>query len=147
MTTRIYPHTVSADTRHTPATQAINRGMSLEAIAALLGHRSLSMTRCLRADRRPHRRRRVLHRLGEGRGALRRPAPAAHRAADGMPMALSASTVGWTDAVTGEEPLHAGYREPAARTYCCRDRSGARPGGGDGQGFGPPGSEGGAARP
>jgi site-specific recombinase XerD len=31
--------------RHTLATQAINRGMSLEAIAALLGHRSLSMTR------------------------------------------------------------------------------------------------------
>jgi Phage integrase family len=30
--------------RHTPATQAINRGMSLEAIAALLGHASLSMT-------------------------------------------------------------------------------------------------------
>lgn len=31
--------------RHTLATQAINRGMSLEAIAALLGHRSLSMAR------------------------------------------------------------------------------------------------------
>jgi integrase len=30
--------------RHTLATQAINRGMRLEAIAALLGHRSLSMT-------------------------------------------------------------------------------------------------------
>lgn len=30
--------------RHTLATQAINRGMSLEAIAALLGHRSLNMT-------------------------------------------------------------------------------------------------------
>jgi len=30
--------------RHTLATQAINRGMSLEAIAALLGHRSLRMT-------------------------------------------------------------------------------------------------------
>lgn len=30
--------------RHTLATQAINRGMSLEAIAALLGHRSLDMT-------------------------------------------------------------------------------------------------------
>jgi len=30
--------------RHTLATQAINRGMSLEAIAALLGHRSMSMT-------------------------------------------------------------------------------------------------------
>ncbi len=30
--------------RHTLATQAINRGMSLEAIAALLGHRSMTMT-------------------------------------------------------------------------------------------------------
>lgn len=30
--------------RHTLATQAINRGMSLEAVAALLGHRSLTMT-------------------------------------------------------------------------------------------------------
>jgi hypothetical protein len=30
--------------RHTLATQAINRGMSLEAIAALLGHHSLDMT-------------------------------------------------------------------------------------------------------
>ncbi len=37
---RISPHKL----RHTLATQAINRGMSLEAIAALLGHRSLSMT-------------------------------------------------------------------------------------------------------
>jgi integrase len=30
--------------RHTVATQAVNRGMSLEAIAALLGHRSMYMT-------------------------------------------------------------------------------------------------------
>ena len=30
--------------RHTLATQAINRGMTLEAIAALLGHRALTMT-------------------------------------------------------------------------------------------------------
>ena len=30
--------------RHTLATQSINRGMSLEAIAALLGHRSMDMT-------------------------------------------------------------------------------------------------------
>lgn len=30
--------------RHTLATQAVNRGMSLEAIAALLGHRSLRVT-------------------------------------------------------------------------------------------------------
>jgi site-specific recombinase XerD len=36
----VHPHQL----RHTLATQAINRGMSLEAIAALLGHRSLRMT-------------------------------------------------------------------------------------------------------
>lgn len=38
--TTVTPHRL----RHTLATQAINRGMSLEAIAALLGHRSLRMT-------------------------------------------------------------------------------------------------------
>ncbi|MGZ6869491.1 MAG: tyrosine-type recombinase/integrase [Frankiaceae bacterium] len=38
------PHTTPHQLRHTLATQAINRGMSLEAIAALLGHRSLTMT-------------------------------------------------------------------------------------------------------
>ena len=38
---RVHPHRL----RHTLATQAINRGMSIEAIAALLGHRSLDMTR------------------------------------------------------------------------------------------------------
>jgi hypothetical protein len=37
-------HTSPHQLRHTLATQAINRGMSLEAIAALLGHRSLNMT-------------------------------------------------------------------------------------------------------
>ncbi len=36
----VHPHQL----RHTLATQAINRGMSLEAIAALLGHQDLSMT-------------------------------------------------------------------------------------------------------
>jgi site-specific recombinase XerD len=36
----VHPHKL----RHTLATQAINRGMSLEAIAAMLGHRSLDMT-------------------------------------------------------------------------------------------------------
>jgi hypothetical protein len=36
----IHPHQL----RHTLATQAINRGMSLEAIAAMLGHKSLDMT-------------------------------------------------------------------------------------------------------
>ena len=36
----VHPHQL----RHTVATQAVNRGMSLEAIAALLGHRSMYMT-------------------------------------------------------------------------------------------------------
>ena len=36
----LHPHQL----RHTLATQAINRGMSLEAIAAMLGHRSMDMT-------------------------------------------------------------------------------------------------------
>jgi hypothetical protein len=36
----VHPHRL----RHTLATQAINRGMSIEAIAALLGHRSMRMT-------------------------------------------------------------------------------------------------------
>jgi len=36
----VHPHQL----RHTLATQAINRGMRLEAIAAMLGHRSLHMT-------------------------------------------------------------------------------------------------------
>jgi site-specific recombinase XerD len=36
----IHPHQL----RHTLATQAINRGMSLEAIAAMLGHHSMDMT-------------------------------------------------------------------------------------------------------
>jgi site-specific recombinase XerD len=36
----IHPHQL----RHTLATQAINRGMPLEAIAAMLGHRSMDMT-------------------------------------------------------------------------------------------------------
>ena len=38
------PHIHPRQLRHTLATQAINRGMSLEAIAAMLGHRSLDMT-------------------------------------------------------------------------------------------------------
>jgi hypothetical protein len=36
----VHPHRL----RHTLATQAINRGMRLEAIAALLGHRKMEMT-------------------------------------------------------------------------------------------------------
>lgn len=37
---KVTPHQL----RHTLATQAVNRGMSLEAIAALLGHKSMRMT-------------------------------------------------------------------------------------------------------
>ncbi|HEV2809208.1 MAG TPA: tyrosine-type recombinase/integrase, partial [Acidimicrobiales bacterium] len=36
----VHPHRL----RHTVATQAINRGMRLEAVAALLGHKNLEMT-------------------------------------------------------------------------------------------------------
>jgi site-specific recombinase XerD len=38
--THVHPHQL----RHTVATQAVNNGMSLDAIAALLGHRSMYMT-------------------------------------------------------------------------------------------------------
>ncbi len=41
LTTNVHPHRL----RHTFATQAINRGMTLDVIAVLLGHRSLDMTR------------------------------------------------------------------------------------------------------
>jgi integrase len=41
ITANIHPHRL----RHTFATQAINRGMTIDVIAALLGHRSLDMTR------------------------------------------------------------------------------------------------------
>ncbi len=37
-------HVTPHQLRHTLATQAVNRGMSLDAIAALLGHRTLAMT-------------------------------------------------------------------------------------------------------
>lgn len=37
-------HVHAHQLRHTIATQAVNRGMSLEAVAALLGHRSMRMT-------------------------------------------------------------------------------------------------------
>jgi integrase len=45
----VHPHQL----RHTLATQAINRGMRLEAIAALLGHRSMEMMAAARAHRLP----------------------------------------------------------------------------------------------
>ena len=41
LTTNVHPHRL----RHTFATQAINRGMTIDVIAVLLGHRSLDMTR------------------------------------------------------------------------------------------------------
>ena len=42
--TRTHARTASAEKSHTLATQALNRGMSLDAIAALLGHRDMTMT-------------------------------------------------------------------------------------------------------
>ena len=67
----IHPHQL----RHTLATQAINRGMSLEAIAAMLGHNIPGHDTGLRQDRQPDRRRGVLHRRREGRRPLRQPRP------------------------------------------------------------------------
>ena len=61
--------------RHTLATQAVNRGMSLDAIAALLGHKTLAMTNDLRPHRRQDRRRRILRRHREGRSTLRSAPP------------------------------------------------------------------------
>ena len=54
----VHPHPL----RHTLATQCINRGMSLEAIAALLGPPLTADDPRLRPHRRHHRRRAVLHR-------------------------------------------------------------------------------------
>jgi integrase len=50
----VHPHRL----RHTLATQAINRGMRLEAIAALLGHRKMEMTLIYANSRE-------LHQMGE----------------------------------------------------------------------------------
>ena len=52
---RARPHLHPHQLRHTLATQAINRGMSLEAIAAMLGHRSMDMTLRYAKIAEPHR--------------------------------------------------------------------------------------------
>ena len=72
-------HVTAHQLRHTLATQAINRGMSLGSHRRAVGASLDAHDHGLRADRRPHRRRRILHRLGESRGALRRPPPTARR--------------------------------------------------------------------
>ena len=64
----VHPHQL----RHTLATQSINRGMSLEAIAALLGHRSMDMTLTYARISDQHRRRRVLQGDRSGRGPVLR---------------------------------------------------------------------------
>ena len=64
--------------RHTLATQAVNRGMSLDAIAALLGQNPCH-DQDLRAHRRQDRRRRVLRRHREGRSTLRSAPPIRQR--------------------------------------------------------------------
>ena len=87
----VHPHQL----RHTLATQAINRGMRLEAIAALLGHRSMEMTLTyariadrvvadeyavgLHPDRRPLQHRRPTTRHAPRRHRDRRHDPAPHR--------------------------------------------------------------------
>ena len=57
----VHPHRL----RHTLATQAINRGMRLEAIAALPGHQKMEMTLIYANSR-------VLHQTGEGNASFRR---------------------------------------------------------------------------
>jgi len=47
-------HVTAHQPRHTLGTQAVNRGMSLDAIAALLGHRDLSMTKVYANPRELH---------------------------------------------------------------------------------------------
>ena len=64
----VHPHQL----RHTLATQSINRGMSLEAIAALLGHRSMDMTLTYARISDRDGRRRVLQGDRSGRGPVLR---------------------------------------------------------------------------
>jgi site-specific recombinase XerD len=63
----IHPHQL----RHTLATQAINRGMSLEAIAAHARAPQHGHDPALRQDRQPDRRRGILRRHRQGRRPLR----------------------------------------------------------------------------
>ena len=65
--------------RHTLATQAINRGMSLEAIAALLGHRSMRMTMVYARIANRTVAEEYFAVVREGRGPLRRPEEPARR--------------------------------------------------------------------
>ena len=71
----VHPHQL----RHTLATQAINRGMRLEAIAALLGHRIDGDDPHLRPHRRPGRRRRIRRRQRQDRRPLQHRRPDAAR--------------------------------------------------------------------
>jgi site-specific recombinase XerD len=73
----VHPHRL----RHTLATQAINRGMRLEAIAALRGHQKMEMT-LIYAHRQPGRRRRIRRRQRQDRRSLRAAARAARRLRD-----------------------------------------------------------------
>lgn len=63
-------HVTPHQLRHTVATQAINRGMSLEELAAAESQVAVDDAR-LRPHRGPNRRRRVLRGVGEGRSPLR----------------------------------------------------------------------------
>jgi site-specific recombinase XerD len=65
----VHPHQL----RHTLATQSINNGMSLEAIAANVGTPIDAHDPRLRPHRRPHRRRRILRRRRQSRPALHHP--------------------------------------------------------------------------
>ncbi len=98
----VHPHQL----RHTLATQSINRGMSLEAIAALLGHRSMDMTLTYAAHLRRHRRRRVLQGDRSGRGPVLRTLRR-HRCLDRVSSARrrSATIADCSPTVTARGPL------------------------------------------
>ncbi|MBK9971224.1 MAG: site-specific integrase [Acidimicrobiaceae bacterium] len=90
----VHPHQL----RHTLATQAINRGARLEAIATMLSHRSLRMT-LTRADREQDRRRRMRDSVGEDRRALHR--YRRKRASNSSP----ASTAGCSPTAGAQRPV------------------------------------------
>ena len=94
----VHPHQL----RHTLATRMINRGMSLEAIAALLGHRSMRMTLTYAADLEPDCRRGVLPGDPGGRSQLRerRSAPRQRRGGQHAPDSRRAPTT------SGQWSLH-----------------------------------------
>ena len=118
----VHPHQL----RHTLATQSINRGMSLEAIAALLGHRSMDMTLTYAAHLRRHRRRRVLQGDRSGRGPVlrtlrRRPCSSSGSSSTRR---RSATTVGCSPTVTARGRLSSTAPSRASASGAASSRPG-----------------------